>query len=289
MKIKKALLVFLVKHKIIQGRFINPFLLWGFILLTPIVGMIYGQVALYDEQVYGQDQEIIDNILKEYDSYAEIEEIEVAQIPPKKNAETSIKKYVAKDDNLDALMIKVKKNPSSLTNWDRFRLATYKVAISLKNTYPNIDGTPKQIYSWSMKTFYQESKYDPHAKNPHSSARGLFQAMHDTRKALNMPVGLPLNKQVEKYEQYIKMQIEGQKINTSKLNSVGDWYLIVFYPTLADKPDNAVFSKCGGFEKKYCKKRSWKKCNYHANPIYDLNKDGIIYKKEICNHIANNK
>lgn len=290
---KKKFLIFLTKHKIIKGKYLNPVLLWGFILLTPVVGITYGKLFLYDEQLYGQDQEIIDNILREYETYSDLEEseseIQEAKIPPQKQ-KRKVVAFNEQGDNLDMLMVKVKRSPKELTDWDRFRLAVYKTAISLKETYPNINGTPKQIYSWSMKTFYQESGYDPHAKNPHSSARGLFQAMAATRKALNMPVGLSLNEQVDYYQKYIKMQINSQKIKTDNLNSVGDWYLIVFYPALADKSDNTVFAKCAGFNAKYCnKKGGWKKCNYHANPIYDLNKDGVVYKKEICHHIENNK
>lgn len=291
---KKRILKFLVRTRIIKNGYLNPLIMWGFLLLCPIV-MYVAKHNEEEQKYYVGDQELISLILKEYENNMENDLIlndepvsndaRIGEIKLIKK-ESKIEKTDQNTDNLFVLMTKAKRNKSLLSEWDHFRLKVYQTALNLKKRYPNIGGTPEQIYDWSMKTFYQESKYNKDAQNPHSSAYGLFQAMANTRKSLNMPKGLRLIEQVPYYEKYVCGQIDNQRLDVSKIGSPLDWYLIVFYPNLSDKNDSTVFAKCGGYEKKRCVKRGgWKRCNYHANVLYDLNKDGVIYKSEIGQHL----
>lgn len=292
---KRKILKFLVNAKIIKGGYLNPLILWGFLIFCPIVMyVVYHKQE--EEKIYIADQELISMILNEYENNIESDLVVIDEDNEKFSKKSSASLGVAKTqvvksnftsaDNLFALMNKAKQNKKKLSEWDHFRLKVYETAINLKKRYPKMGGTPEQIYDWSMKTFYQESKYQKDAQNPHSSAYGLFQAMANTRKSLNMPKGLSLLQQVPYFEKYVIGQIDSQRLNVENINTALDWYLIVFYPNLSDKNDGVVFAKCGGYNKKYCtKKRGWKHCNYHANVLYDLNKDAIIYKSEIGQHL----
>ena len=293
---KRTLFKFLIKAKIIKNGYLNPLILWGFLLFTP-VAMYVMYHEKEEEKLYIADQKLISMILNEYENNIETDLVVLDEEPvvPTTNRASTIsvgkpktvkKTVVASTDNLFVLINKAKTNRKSLSEWDHFRLKVYETAINLKKRYPDMGGTPEQIYDWSMKTFYQESKYKKDAQNPHSSAYGLFQAMASTRKFLNMPKGLSLIQQLPYYQEYIIYQIDSQKLNVSKINTPLDWYLIVFYPNLSDKNDGVVFARCGGYAKRYCTKlRGWKHCNYHANCGYDLNKDAVIYKSEIGKHL----
>ncbi len=249
------------------------------------------------ESGYMTDDEILNLILKEYDNSDLLVDnstpIKQEELNKKINQSTktaiiniNATNISSEKNNLSTLLIKARTKKNQLTNWDYFRLKVYQCANNIKKKYPDINATPEQIYDWSMKTFRQESSFKFDAQNPHSSANGLFQAMANTRKELNMPKNLPLIKQVPYYEQYVCRKIDGQRLNVTKIKSALDWYLIVFYPNLSDESDNTTFAKCGGYAKKFCTHRKgWKSCNYHANILYDLNKDGRIFKHEIGKHL----
>lgn len=308
---KTIILKFLIKKRIIKNGYINPIIIWLFLLLIPALmfSLNYNEEK---QKKYSSDEELLGIVLKQYDekNFIDLENekmkkekkllrekqiqikkekklLKEKQSQIKKENDSEIKNKKEKEkDNLYLLIQKAKKNKKDLTEWDYFRLKVYQTSLNIKKKYPTIGGTPEQIYDWSMKTFYQESKYQENAKNPHSSAYGLFQAMAATRKNLNMPTGLSLIQQVPYYEKYIFWQIDSQKLNVSKINTSLDWYLIVFYPNLSDKNDKSIFAKCNHYNKKFCRKRGgWKKCNYHANIGYDLDKNAIIYKWEIGDHL----
>lgn len=286
---KTRLFKFLIKYKIVQRGYLNPLFLWGFLLLTPSTMYLFNKDYVAEKSGYMSDTEIINLILKEYGEdnllMAETATVE-SKLNESQKLNVSLKTKEKEKNNLLQLLVRARTNKTSLTNWDYFRLKVYQCATNIKKKYPNINATPEQIYDWSMKTFRQESSFKFNAQNPHSSANGLFQAMADTRRDLNMPKNLPLIKQVDYYEQYIYRKINGQKLDVSKISTALDWYLIVFYPNLSDDSDNAVFAKCGGYARKYCiHRKGWKSCNYHANVLYDLNKDGKIFKHEIGKHL----
>lgn len=299
---------YLIKWKIItKFGYINPIILIGFLICTPAYFVIIGQVKkdkyyLTDEEIAalimnegGKEEIVSDTIYIEETIKKIVKEEEVEDKP--KNVKTS--SFISKSDfllkekktNLTLLLQKAKHSSRTLSKWDMFRLKVYQSARNLKHRYPNIDGSDEDIYNWSMKTFHQESRYRENAKNPHSSAKYIFQAMYSTRESLGMPhKNVPLLKQVEYYEKYICMMIDGQRLKTENLNTALDWYLITFYPALSDDSDNVNFASCYGYNKSACRnKRGWKSCNYHANIGYDLNRDAKITKKEIGEHLLKSK
>jgi len=314
---KTQLTIILKNLGLIKNGYPSPYVLVACAMLFLSVPFIT-KILYYDEvaeKQYLKDEELIELIVSEYDSLETTDIVLVEEeydengqvlaeirgdfdddVVKRKSENVDFKKIqrVVREqksksaNNLTKLLIKAREDSDNLTKWDHFRLQVYRTALNLKKRYPEIDGTPSEIYQWSMKTFHQESRYNGNASNPHSSARGIFQAMASTRKALNMPVGLTEFEQVPYYEKYIIMQIEGQKINPEKLGSALDWYLITFYPRLADKGDHAKFAKCNAFARWACSK-GWKKCNYHANQAYDLDEDAIITKAEIGEHLMRPK
>lgn len=297
----------LIRWRIItEIGYINPLILIGFLICTPTYFVIMGQVE--KNEYYLTDEEIAALIMNESGKEEIVSDTIYIEEAIKKIAkeDNEIKSksittssFISKSDffveekksNLILLLQKAKHSSQTLSKWDYFRLKVYQSARNLKHRYPNIDGTDEDIYNWSMKTFHQESRYKENAKNPHSSAKYIFQAMYSTRESLNMPhKNVPLLKQVEYYEKYICMMIDGQKLKTENLNTDLDWYLITFYPALSDDSDNVTFASCYGYKKNACRhKRGWKSCNYHANIGYDLNKDAKITKKEIGEHLLKNK
>lgn len=308
----KLLKDLLERFGIIKGGYLNPVVMGVSLLLFISIPFIT-KLIYYDDvaaREYLKDEELVELILTEYSDLEESgeelvlveedkeeERISEAEIPIVKkkrvDEDREVERVVIEQkkksaNNLTKLLQKAKRDKENLTKWDHFRLRVYKSALNLKNRYPEIDGTPEDIYLWSMKTFHQESRYNGKASNPHSSARGIFQAMASTRKALKMPNNLSEFEQVAFYEKYIIMQIEGQRLKAENLNSSLDWYMITFYPALSDKSDNATFAKCNSYSKWACRK-GWKHCNYHANQGYDLDKNCVITKGEIGNHLMRPK
>lgn len=286
---RKKILLFLIKFKIIKDGYINPFILFSFIIFIPfIIFSINRNEVLQQEKI--ETEECVSEILSHYEAEYQ-EEFENGEIqeniePVQASIIPSLKKKTKNRNNLQILLERVKNGDRNFSKWDRFRLTVYQTCCNLKERYPNMGGTPEQLYDWSMKTFYRESKYLPDIKNPHSSAYGLFQAMDFTRKELNMPKNISAIQQVKYYELYVSKQIDQQKLNVANIQDAVDWYMITFYPALADKPDTKVFAKCASTKKWGCNKRGgWKRCNYHANQAYDVNGDCVISKKEIGSHL----
>ena len=294
---KRKILDFLIKIKVLKGGYVNPVLI---LIVIGIVIPVTMKFAYHKEEaakIYVSDEEIVDLILKTYIEEGQQElalmdsiegnQINNANISPNLNEKNYAKNEIERSSsNLDKLLLKAKHDRNNLTRWDHFRLKVYQTALSIKRKYPNIGGEPENIYDWTMKTFYRESRYNHEAQNPHSSANGLFQAMASTRKTLGMTKNMSQFKQIEMFEQYITMQINSQKLRVENINSAIDWYMITFYPALSDDSNDTVFAKCDGNAKIRCKKwPSWNRCNYHANVAYDINKDGVIYKSEIGKHL----
>jgi hypothetical protein len=293
---KRKILDFLTKIKVLKSGYVNP------VLILIVIGVVIPMTmkfAYYKEEaskIYVSDEEMVDLILKTYVEEGEqqlvFDSLELigtlnATIEPNSDRQKIAKIELEKSSsNLDRLLIKVKTDRNNLTRWDHFRLKVYQIALNIKKKYPKIGGEPENIYDWTMKTFYRESRYNHEAQNPHSSANGLFQAMASTRKTLRMTKNMSQFKQIEMFEEYITMQINSQKLRVENIDSAIDWYMITFYPALSDDSNDTVFAKCGGFNKIRCRKwPSWNRCNYHANSAYDMNKDGVIYKSEIGKHL----
>jgi hypothetical protein len=283
---KNKILSLLIKYKIIKNGYVNPTILFSFIILIPFVLLTIRRNEILEREAI-ETEECLSEILAHYESEYKEEFEGIAPIEPVEASIIPVGKKKQKN-NLQLLLERVANGDKKLSKWDLFRLKVYQASCSIKEKYPEMGATPDQIYDWSMKTFYRESRYLADAKNPHSSAYGIFQAMSTTRKELNMPKNISAIQQVKYYEDYICKQINQQKLDVSNIRDAVDWYMITFYPALADKPDKKVFAKCVSTNKWICsKKGGWKRCNYHANQAYDVNKDCVIYKEEIGNHLLN--
>lgn len=158
------------------------------------------------------------------------------------------------------------------SEWDKFRYNVYQIAGDIKNEFPNIGASQIQIYDWSMKLMFHESRFDPNAHNS-IDAQGLFQAIPSTRKWLKCGTlkGRHWSYQLRAYREYVSKSLKS--LNVSQINDFGDWYYIGLYPAHADKPDWVVFGKRG----------AWNRLgsNYRCNKGLDANKDGIITKGEV--------
>jgi hypothetical protein len=198
----------------------------------------------------------------------------------KKGGEKNKTLAVQPKNNLTLLLEKVSRK-EKLSDWDKFRYTVYKSCVDIKQKYPSIGATELQIYTWTMMVFYNESGYDIHAANPHSSARGLFQAMGNVRKRIDMKVGGDVNHQANAFVRYFECVVKDHKLDVSKINDAGDWYMMVFYPRLTTAPDWTVIGECHKGKKHY----KWKSCVYHANAVFDANKDGKIVKAEVRNNM----
>lgn len=171
-------------------------------------------------------------------------------------------------NNISDLLNRAKRK-EKLSEWDQFRLEVWKVAGEIKEEINLPNATQLQVYDWSMKLFWHESRFDPKAKNRDTNAKGMFQVMPFVAKEMKIPnlCNLSLNQQLPYYKKYIILWLKCQK-DTSKINSAGDWYMLGLYPAYAGYSDSYVFARKG--TKKY-----------KQNKGLDYNKDGIIYKGEI--------
>jgi len=170
-----------------------------------------------------------------------------------------------------------------LSNWDKFRQATYQLAIELNCQY-NYQMTDLHLYDSLMKTFYTESTYKrgQGAINKKSGAKGIIQFLKSTRAKLNVPDDInnyKLHDQIPFVKKYFQHKMRLHKIDPSKINEFIDIYLIVFAPAYSDNdPDTVLYSK-------KCKSKNRCKCAYHSNRAYDTDKDGKIKKDEVKKYI----
>ncbi len=127
---------------------------------------------------------------------------------------------------------------------------------------------------WAMLTFYIETAaavtgvIDHKIQNSKSKATGYIQFMPDTAKSLGTTVDelkkMTNIEQLKYVEKYLKPY-------TGKMESPVDVYLAVFFPAAIGKDDNYILQTAKlSAETVAC----W-------NPLYDLNKDKKIQKKEV--------
>ena len=173
----------------------------------------------------------------------------------------------------------LKYSDASLGEWNTFRKRSYLLADSLINEF-KLPISNITLYAFLMKTFYVESKYKAHAKNPHSSATGVIQwmSMHYKKYGFTREQFAKLSEveQLPYVAKYFRKELSKIK-HKGDLNELRDWvdyYCLVYYPSIADKPDWVVMAKS-------CNRKCSPKCAYHANSGYDYNKDGVIRKGEI--------
>lgn len=123
--------------------------------------------------------------------------------------------------------------------------------------------------SWLMAVMKQESGINHLAVNKLSGATGLIQFMPATAKGLGTTVeALKAMSGVAQLDYVLKYFYRFR----GKLQSPEDVYAAVFYPYMLDKPDSYLL----GSEVSTARARLVGK----QNPLFDLNKDGIITKAE---------
>lgn len=200
---------------------------------------------------------------------------------------------VAKD--IHDVLIKDEKH---YTKWDAFRYATYRLAEGL-NTEFHTSLSDVQLYDGLMKTFFAECKFKvgDDAVNGLSGAKGLIQWMPSIRKKLDIPNDIhnyELVDQLPYAHTYLVDVINKHNINPKKIDKFIDVYCLIFAPAFADANDNAVFYVSCQYRAKQCPyfknmnkkwKHKGKRCAYHSNNGYDLNKDGKLTKSEISDYI----
>ena len=112
-------------------------------------------------------------------------------------------------------------------------------------------------------------------KNPNSSASGLIQFMNSTAKKLGTTTeklrAMNHVEQMDYVKKYFSDISEQVNVPTNKW-SLHDVYLAIFTPSaIKKKPDDVVY-------------RSGQDA-YSVNMYHDVDKDGLITKKEICSNI----
>lgn len=95
---------------------------------------------------------------------------------------------------------------------------------------------------WLMAVMYMESRFNPNAKNPNSTAKGLLQWIDSTSKSnFGIPSAeIPTNplRQLDFVYDYFK-----GRLSKTKPQTFLDFYLMVFYPKAVNKPGNFKFSE----------------------------------------------
>ena len=121
---------------------------------------------------------------------------------------------------------------------------------------------------WLMFVMWFESRLNSHVQNKTSGATGLIQFMPSTAHSLGTTTdALAAMTSIQQLD-YVQKYFTPYK---GKIKAFTDTYLVVFFPAAIGQPDSYVI------ETK----------NLHAsliakqNPIFDVNKDGIITKSEI--------
>jgi hypothetical protein len=122
--------------------------------------------------------------------------------------------------------------------------------------------------NWLMATMFLESTLNPKAVNPVSGATGLIQFMPNTAAALGTNTeaikNMPGIDQLDLVYKYL-LPYRG------RMQSFTDTYLAVFFPVAIGKPDEFILQT----------PKLSAQLIARQNPAYDLNRNGIITKKEV--------
>jgi len=123
---------------------------------------------------------------------------------------------------------------------------------------------------WLMIVMNNESGINSRIKNPYGSATGLIQFTEATAKDLGTTTAaLKLMSNVEQLD-FVKKYFTKYGYY-KKIKDMPDTYLAVFFPKALYEGDDYSFP-------------SWA---VKANPIFDINKDGILTKREFKEYVKN--
>jgi len=123
-----------------------------------------------------------------------------------------------------------------------------------------------------------ESRIDPKARNPLSTATGLIQFMKATAEDLGTSTSALLRmsdiQQLDFVETYFQKRIRER----GPLKTIEDVYMAVLFPALVGKPNNHVFASNSG--------NTASRRRYQVNRGLDINGDGIITKEEAATKVT---
>lgn len=127
---------------------------------------------------------------------------------------------------------------------------------------------------WLMQVFMIESSLNHRAVNPATKATGLIQFMPAT--AARLGTSIEALKAMTNVQQltYVYKYLEPYR---GKINSYQDLYFAVFFPAAIGKPENWILQASSLSASKIAQQ----------NPIFDLNRDGIITVEEVRQAILN--
>lgn len=137
---------------------------------------------------------------------------------------------------------------------------------------PSFEAKLKQIAkdlgikaAWLSTVMYAESRMKPGAVNASSGATGLIQFLPSTAGKLGTSTAVLKNMDAVKQLDYVKKYFQPY---ASKIRSIYDAYLAVFYPAALGKSDTYVLFSKGSTA-------------YANNAALDTNKDGKVTKKDV--------
>lgn len=128
------------------------------------------------------------------------------------------------------------------------------------------------IPSWLMIIMYFECRLNSKAKNSYTNAVGLIQFIPPTAQALGTSTEALLNMSNVQQLDYVYLYLKKYK---GKINSLTDLYLCVFYPYAVGRPNDYILGSQNGTAAKIAEQ----------NPVFDLDKDGIIQKGDVVSYI----
>ena len=127
---------------------------------------------------------------------------------------------------------------------------------------------------WLMQIFMIESSLNHRAVNPVTKATGLIQFMPATAASLGTSIeALKAMSNVQQLT-YVYKYLEPYR---GKINSYQDLYFAVFFPAAIGKPGNWILQASGLTASKVAQQ----------NPIFDLNRDGVVTVDEVRQAILN--
>jgi hypothetical protein len=119
--------------------------------------------------------------------------------------------------------------------------------------------------AWLTTVMYAESRMNPKAVNAKSGATGLIQFLPSTAAKLGTSTEALKQMDAVKQLDYVKKYFQPY---ASKISSIYDTYLAVFYPAALGKNDSYILFSKGS-------------AAYTNNAAMDLDKDGKVTKKDV--------
>lgn len=139
-----------------------------------------------------------------------------------------------------------------------------------------ISGLLQIVPAWLMIVMYFESGLNPRAQNSKTKATGLIQFMPPTATALGTSVDDLMQMSNVQQLNYVYQYLRPY---AGKIKSLTDLYLCIFYPYAVTQPDNYILGS--QLTPEIVKKIA------DQNPVFDQDKNGLIYKSDVTEYINN--